>query len=314
MDESQIFDVAIVGSGPAGLSASVYASRYFLSNLVFGSTMSSEMVLSFDVENYLGYQSIKGADLLGKFREQAESFGADLVSEIVTEIVKPTPKMPHFRIATESGKTFYANGIILSAGAQRKKLNIKGEDEYAGRGVSYCTICDGMFFKNKTVMVLGGGDAAATGALTLSDIAKKTYLNYRKKKEDLKAEPIWIERLSKKVSEGRAEFIFETAPVEILGDGQKVTGVKLSNNQTLLLDGIFVEIGSVPDRKLTQMLGIKTNENGYIEIDSACATNVEGVFAAGNITTGSNGIKQIITAVAEGVIAAASVYQWLKKS
>ena len=311
MSETKVYDLIIIGAGPAGLTASIYASRYKLKNLVIGKFPGGEVALSSDVENYPGFNSIKGIDLAKRFVDQAKSLGADFVAQHVVNIKELNEG---FEIRTESGEKFQSRGAILASGTERRKLNIPGEKEYAGRGVSYCATCDGPFFKDRVVAVVGGGDSALTGAVILSDLAKKTYLIYRRKREDLRAEPIWVERFEERVSRGVAEFIFEKSPKEILGDGKKVTGISFEGEDRILgLDGVFIEIGSIPVTSLTGQLGVKTDEKGYIIVDGAQRTNHEGIWAAGDITTGSNRLEQIITSAAEGAIATASFYEWLRK-
>ena len=312
MDESQIFEVAIVGSGPAGLTAAIYASRYLLKNIVFGSLIGGEVALSADIENYPGFKSIKGFELAKRFQEQVLSLGSRLVNENVKAVER---EKEIFKIRTENGRVFTSRGVILAAGSEKQKLNVKGENEYTGKGVSFCTTCDGMFFKDKVVAVLGGGDAAISSAILLSEIAKHVYLIYRRKKENLRAEPMWIQKFEERVKMGKAEFIFETNVIEILGDGQKVNGLQLDRNQKILkADGVFIQIGSKPETKVVSSLDVKTDKQGYIVVEAGQKTNIEGLYAAGDITTGSNKFEQIITAAAEGAVAAASISEWLKKS
>jgi thioredoxin reductase (NADPH) len=191
-------------------------------------------------------------------------------------------------------------------GTVRRKLNVPGEENYLGKGVSYCATCDGPLFRDKTVIVVGGSDGACITAVQLAEYAKKVYVVYRKGK--LRAEPWWVSRIKKNE---KIEVIYNTNVKEILGN-DFVEGVKLDNNKQLKVEGVFIEIGGVPQISLIKNLGVKADEGNYIVVDSEQRTNIRGIYAAGDITTGSNKWSQIVTAVAEGSIAARSVFYDLK--
>lgn len=293
-----MYDIAIIGAGPAGMSAAVYAARYKLKVVMIGTYPGGYVNEAHLVENWLGEKSIAGADLVAKFMQHVKALEIDVQSRGVKGIVKGKDT---FEIITEKDKV-EAKRIILAIGTERKKLGIKGEAEFLGKGVSYCTTCDGFFFKGKTVAVIGGSDSACTGSLMLADIASKVYLIYRN--GELRAEPSWIGDV---VKNPKIEVIFDTIPIEIIGD-TVVRKVKLDNGQTLDIDGLFVEIGTAPGAALVSGLGVKTDEKGYVIVDDNQATNVAGVWAAGDITTKNSKLKQIIVAASEGSVATYNAY------
>jgi len=304
-----IYDLIIIGAGPAGLSASIYASRYQIKHLVLGSQLGGAMVWAANIENYPGFESIVGVDLAQKMAEQAKKLGVEIKITGVTQINK---KETSFELKTGSGESFETRTLIVATGTQRQKLNVPGEKEYLGKGVSYCSICDAAFFKEKMVAVIGGSNSAAMAAAHLSGFAQKVYLIYRKK--PLRADPIWIEIIQK---EPKIEIIYETNVMEILGDGQKVTALKLDKpfkeSGELKIDGIFIEIGGAPGTELLKLLGVEVNERGYIKVKPDMSTNIPGIFAAGDVADSSGELQQIITATSEGAIAASSVYKFLRK-
>jgi thioredoxin reductase (NADPH) len=215
-------------------------------------------------------------------------------------------KDDHFEIVTTK-EIYESKKVIIALGTERNKLGVKGEEEFIGKGVSYCATCDGFFYRDKVVAVIGSGDSACTGATFLSNIAKKVYLIYRS--PCLKAEPIWIEKVRKAGVDCRPDSSLE----EILGD-KKVTGIKIADgkNTEIAVDGVFIEVGSTPTTFITSHLGLKTDPKGYIIVDSDQKANIPGVFAAGDITTNSSKFKQIVTAAAEGAVAVYNAYIELK--
>ena len=302
-----IYDIIIIGAGPAGLTASIYASRYKLSNLAIGKLIGGTITYAHKVENFPGVPSISGTELGQKMAQQAKELGA----EILIDGVKEIQKKEIFKVITESGKEFSARTIIITTGTERRKLNIPGEKEYLGKGVSYCTTCDAPFFKDKIVVLVGGSNAACSGALHLADYAKKVFLIYRK--NELRAEPVWVEEVK---NNPKIEIVYATNLTEILGEGQKVVGVKLdvpyNGSELLKADGVFIEVGGIPASQLIKSLGITVNENDYIKVDERMRTNIEGIFAAGDVTTGCLVLSQAITASAHGAVASNSVFEYLK--
>ncbi len=304
---TKIFDVAIVGSGPAGYSASVYASRYNLNNVVFGKLPGGTISEAHKVCNYLAFEEITGLELSDRFSSHAKNFGAEIQNKSVVDIKKVGDI---FKIYTESDNIFEAKSVILATGTKRKKLAIPDEDKYIGKGVSYCATCDSNFFKEKMVAVVGGSNAATTAALLLSEVATHVYIIYRK--DSLRGDQKWVEAV---LQNKKIEVIYNTLVIGLKGNG-KLEGITLdtefNRGKLLKVDGLFIEIGSEPNGDLPLKLGLKTDEVGYIKTKEDQSTNIEGIWAAGDMTTNSNRFQQVVTAVAEGAIAANSVYQYLK--
>jgi len=302
--EKKIYDMIIIGAGPAGLGASIYTSRYKLDHLVIGSEIGGQVVEASEIENWAGEVSIPGKTLMEKFEHHARHLGAEIIQEDVSAAVKTEDG---FEVSA-GGKKYLTRSIILALGMKARKMNVPGEDKLIGKGVSYCATCDAMFFRGKDVVVVGGGDAAATAAIHLTEFAKSVKLAYREK---YNWEPSWDEQMEK--SE-KIEKICCVSIDEISGD-QKVTGLKYETadgKQEMDVQGVFIEVGTTPGVAVAQNLGVALDEQSYIIVDQTQATNVEMVYAAGDVTTGSNKFRQIITAVAEGAVAAGSAYRKLK--
>lgn len=301
-------DLIILGAGPAGLSASVYASRYKISHLVIGNVFDSSLFKAHRIENWPGEKSISGADLIAKFCEHAKSLGVEIATEEVVEVIKENKS---FIIKTNLNKTYQSKAILVALGTKHRKLNVSGEDEFLGKGVSYCAVCDGVFFKNKIVAVVGGSDSAAMAAEMLSEYTEKVYVIYRK--QPMRCEPFILERLEKNP---KIEIIYNTNITKVAGD-RKVELVEIdkeyNHSGKIKLEGLFIEVGAVPFIDLAKELEVEIDKSGCIIIDAGGATNIGGVYAAGDITDGSNGLRQIVTAVSEGAIAATSIYGYLKR-
>lgn len=294
------YDLIIVGAGPAGLTAGIYAARYKLKVMILSKEMGGLAATAHRICNFPSYEEIGGMELMKRMTNQAEKLGAEIIYETVKEIIRKKD----FIVKTNSNK-YVSKKIIFAGGTERKKLDVKGEDEFYGKGVSYCATCDAAFFKNKIVAVVGGSDAALTAALLLSEYAEKVFLIYRQK-EFSKAEPSWVDLVKK---DKKIKILFEEEIKEILGSS-KVEKVKLSSGKELKLNGVFVEIGSIPNLDFFKSLKLKTDERGYIIVNENQETNLHGFYAAGDIT--NNSLKQIITAGAGGAIAAYKVYQSVK--
>ncbi len=299
-----IYDLIIVGAGPAGLSAAIYASRYNLNALVIGDEPGGMAADAYKIENYPGFKSVSGMELMNKFKEQIKGF-VDIKQEKIIELKKED----NFVITTKEN-IYKSKTIIVASGTKRRKLNIPGEKKFLGRGVSYCATGDAAFFKDKVVGVVGGNDASAMSALLLAEYAKKVFIIYRKEK--IRAEPLRVIQLEKNK---KIIIINNTNVIAVNGD-KMMSSVTLdkefNNNKELALDGLFIEIGSVPSIVLTKKLSINLDEEGYVIVNSTQKTNVNGFYAAGDITTNSNKFRQIITAASEGAVAAHSVYEFLK--
>ncbi len=303
-----MYDLIILGAGPTGMAASIYASRYKISHLVIGNIFGGSLFKAHKIENWPGEKSISGSDLVMKFYEHAKSLGAEIMEEEVVEISKGNGA---FIAKTNLNKTYQSKAILIALGTKHRKLNVPGEEEFLGKGVSYCAVCDGAFFKGKIVAVIGGSNSAAMAAEMLSEYTEKTYLIYRK--EIMRCEPVILERLEKNP---KIEIIYNTNVAKVAGD-KKVELIEIDNkyngSDKIKLDGLFIEVGSVPFVDLAKKLGVEIDKSGCITIEANGATNVEGIYAAGDITNGSNGLRQIVTAVSEGAIAATSIYGYLKK-
>lgn len=302
-----MYDLIIVGAGPAGLTASIYASRYKINHLVLGDLCGSSLSKAHMIENWPGEKSIGGFDLLIKFYEHAQSLGGEFLPENMVAISKEENV---FKITTSQNKILEAKAVIICSGAKERRLNIPGEEEFLGRGVSYCAICDGAFFKEKIVAVAGGGNSAVMAALMLAEHANKVYLIHRS--DNFKAEPVMLERAAQNP---KIEIVAGVNIMEIKG-GKKVERIILdkeyNGSAELILDGLFIEIGMVPNGILLKDLGVDIDQAGHIVVDAAGATNVDGIYAAGDVTSGSNGIRQILSASAEGMISVNSVYNFLR--
>lgn len=300
------YDVIIVGIGPAGYSASIYASRYKLKTLIIGKEPGGQINEAHLIENYPGFPSITGSELMTKFKEHVEKFKPDMAFKEVCGIIKKNNGT--FEVVDESSKKYSGKTVILATGMNYRKLNIAGETDFIGKGVSFCFVCDGMFFKDKTVAVIGGGDSAAMGASYLSDIAKKVYLIFRQKK--LTAEPFWLDKIK---GNKKIELMPNTNLTEIKGD-KLVEEIVLDNpqNKKLPVQGVFIEIGSVPSLALAKEIGIEIDEQGYIKVKENQETNISGIFAAGDVTNNSNKFRQVIVAASEGAVAAGAVFKFLQ--
>jgi thioredoxin reductase (NADPH) len=305
MSNNEIYDVAIIGIGLAGLSAAMYSGRFNMKTIAFGELLGGTITTTDLVENYPGFKSIQSFDMVEKFREHAMDYDVDLKYDKVTSIVK---KDDLFEITSSSG-TYLSKTIIIATGSKVKKLNASGEERLANKGIGYCALCDGAFYKNKIVAVVGGGDSAVVDALLLTRYAEKVYVIVRKDK--LRAEPSNQDKLSEN---DKIEMIYNTNVIEFLGEN-KLEGVKLdkpyNGNDELKLNGCFVAIGHSINNELALSLGVEINEKGEIKIDRKAKTNVPGVYAAGDVVDSE--FKQAITGAAEAVLASHSAYKYISK-
>ena len=293
------YDLIIIGAGPAGLTAAIYAGRYQLKTLVVGKLPGGLAGEASEVCNFPSYESIGGVELMMKMISHVKSLGIEIKQEEVKDIIKGK----EFKVVANK-KEYSAKKIILAIGCERRRLQLENEKEFIGRGISYCATCDAGFYKEKTVGIVGGGNAALSAALLLSDFAKKVYIIYRKDKFS-KAEPGWVNKIKKK----NIIILFNSNVTKLIGK-DKLEKVEINNEEVIDIDGLFIEIGSVPNIELAKKLGLKM-EGEYIMVDKKQNTNVKGVLAAGDIT--NNSLKQIITACGEGAIATDSVYQELRE-
>lgn len=301
-----MYDVIIIGAGPAGLSAAIYAARRALKVLVLSKDIGGQAVYAAKVENYPGFDLISGFELLEKMRKQAELFGTEFKFAEIKEIKKDNDI---FKVEASAGNIFEARAIILCFGAAPKKLGIEGENKFKGNGVSYCATCDAPFLKGKDAVVVGGGNAAVDAAILLSKYAKKVYLIHRR--GNLSAEEVRIKQLKEYPN---AEIILNSELKEIRGEKrvEAVLAANLQNNEEreIRLDGVFIEVGHIVESDFISKL-VALDERKQIIINSKNETNFSGVFAAGDATIVP--YKQIVIAAGEGAKAALSAYSYLQK-
>lgn len=291
-----MFDIAIIGAGPAGMSAAIYARRAGLSVAVFeGEMCGGQMILTPEVENYPGITKTSGAELSFSMREQMLALGAQLIESPVTMV----KKQDGFTVTAD--KEYTAKTLIIANGAKRRKLGIPGEEQFTGRGVSYCAVCDGMFFKGKTVAVIGGGNTALEDALYLAGICEKVYLVHRR--NEFRAQKHLVDKV--KTTEN-IEIVTPANPSEIRGE-MRVTALMLDNGKTLEVSAVFVAIGLLPENEL--FADLVTLENGYVKAGDDTHTSCDGIFAAGDTRTKM--LRQIVTAAADGAVAATEAEKFL---
>lgn len=296
-------DLVIIGNGAAGLSAALYAGRYRMDTVVIGKEFGGETAKAGTIENYPGQPSIDGFELMNVMKKQVAELDVAFVSDEVTAVSK---KEHCFEITTRKG-SYQSHAVIFAIGAERRRLNLPNEQELTGRGVHYCVTCDGPVYGGMKIALVGGGDASVKGAALAAEYVDKLFLIVRGK--ELIAEPINMERL--KALGDKIEVLFETEVSEIVGK-DKLEHLKLSHpysgSTTLTVDGLFVEIGAIPNVAIAKNLGVELDERGYIKVDNLMQTNVDGVFAAGDVVNHFGSFKQDITAAATGAVATTSAY------
>lgn len=301
-----VYDVVIIGAGAAGLSAALYASRAKLKLLVLDKDefSGSQIVYSNEVDNYLGIPQISGLEIMKKFKEHISSHLIEVQEE---KVEKLNLKDDQIEIELENGNHILTHAVILATGAEHNQLNVPGENEFIGNGVSYCAICDGIFYANKEVAVIGGGDTALEEALYLSNICSKVYLIHRR--NELRGSQIYQERIKEKAN---IEFIGETVVEDISGENKisyiECRNVNSDERKKLDVEGVFIAIGMKP---VTEILGelLEVDEEGYIKADESGVTNIAGIFVAGDIRT--KPLRQLITAVSDGANCIYSVERYL---
>lgn len=288
MSEEKVYDVIIIGAGPAGMTAAVYTSRANLSTLMIERGIpGGQMANTEDVENYPGFESILGPELSNKMFEHAKKFGAEYAYGDIKEVVDGK----EYKVVKAGSKEYKARAVIIAAGAEYKKIGVPGEKELGGRGVSYCAVCDGAFFKGKELVVVGGGDSAVEEGVYLTRFASKVTIVHRRDK--LRAQSILQARA---FDNEKVDFLWNKTVKEIHEENGKVGNVTLVDTVTgeeseFKTDGVFIYIGMLPLSKPFENLGI-TNEEGYIETNDRMETKVEGIFAAGDIREKS--LRQIV--------------------
>ncbi|WP_059172067.1 thioredoxin-disulfide reductase [Bacillus sp. FJAT-27445] len=307
MSEEKIYDVIIAGAGPAGMTAAVYTSRANLSTLMIERGIpGGQMANTEEVENYPGFEHILGPDLSTKMFEHAKKFGAEYAYGDIKEVIDHGD----YKTVVAGSKEYKAHSVIISAGAEYKKIGVPGEKELGGRGVSYCAVCDGAFFKNRELVVVGGGDSAVEEGVYLTRFATKVTIVHRR--DELRAQKILQDRA---FANEKIDFIWNHTIKEINAKDGKVGGVTLvstvdGKETEFPADGVFIYIGMVPLSKPFESLGI-TNVNGYIETNERMETRVPGIFAAGDIREKT--LRQIVTATGDGSIAAQSAQHFVEE-
>ena len=299
MAQNEVYDLVIVGGGPGGLSAGIYAMRAALKTVLIEKGLPGGQInLTESVENYPGFENLSGFDLSQKFLQHAKSYGLEVRQE---EVAVVEPGLEFHSVRLVNGEILNTHAVILGTGGSPRKLGVSGELEYYGKGVSYCATCDGFFFRDKTVVVVGGGDTALEEALYLAKITRQVYLAHRR--DAFRGSRILQQRV---LAEGKIDVLWNTVVTEIKADDQGVHGVALQDTQTgasreLAADGVFIFIGFIPNNQLVPA-GIRMDHDGYVETDEKCETNLPGIFVIGDLR--QKYAKQIVLAAADGCTAA----------
>lgn len=301
------WDLIIVGAGPAGLTAGIYGARSGIKTLIIeekipgGAAAESPLI-----ENYPGFPSVSGRQLVNKMLEHCKKFGVEIHE--LERVVRLDLKDENRLVVTD--KTSYeASAVIIASGCHSRELGVHGENEFRGKGVSFCAVCDGAFFKGRKVIVVGGGNSAAASALYLSNLASNVKLAHRR--NQLRAEEAFVQSLRDK----KVEFLWNTELKEVKGD-TVVRQVVLFNNKTgetkeVEVDGVFIQVGEVPNSQFAKEAGINVDKHGYIIVDERKRTNINGVYAAGDVTISP--VKQVGTAVGDAIIAATEAFGYIKR-
>ena len=307
MSGNEVYDLIIIGGGPGGLTAGVYAMRAALKTVLIEVGLpGGQMNNSDSVENWPGDEHIGGADLAIKFSQHAQSYGLEVIS---AEVVDLEPGLEIHTVKLANGDNLQAHAIILATGGNPRKLNIPGEEAHYGQGVSYCAVCDGFFFRDKTVVVVGGGDSAAEESLYLAKLAKQIYLVHRR--DALRASALLQQRVK---AQCKIEILWNSVATEIRANNNGVCGVDLQNTQTgeksaRSADGVFILIGFEPNNKLVPA-GTKMNADGYVVTDEKCETNVPGIYVIGDLR--EKYFRQIVISASDGATAALAAAHYVE--
>lgn len=307
MAEEKKYDVIIIGAGPGGMTTALYASRanlkvVMLDRGAYGGNLNNTA----SIVNYSGFKDVQGPELAEKMYQGATQFGAEYAYGTVTKVEVDGANK---KVTTDMGETYVAPVVVIGTGSDHRKLGVPGEEEFGGRGVSYCAVCDGAFFKGKYLVVVGGGDSAVEEGLYLTQLASKVTVLVRR--GELRAQPMLQDEAKKNP---KMEFVFNTSVTEIMGDDVKVTGVITHNNETgedgeLAADGVFIYVGNIPLTKPFADLGI-LDDQGWVKTDTVMRTSIPGIYAIGDVR--ETPLRQIATAVGDGAIAGQQVYQYIK--
>ncbi len=307
MSSKESYDLVVVGGGPGGLTAGIYAMRAALKTaLIEMGVPGGQMNNSDSIENWPGDEFITGADLALKFSQHARSYGLDIIAQEAVEI---KPGLDLHAVQLASGDLLSTHAIILATGGSPRRLNIPGEKEHYGKGVSYCAVCDGFFFRDKTVVVVGGGDTAAEESLYLAKLAKQVYLVHRR--DALRAGALLQQRVK---AECKIEILWDSLVTEIRANDQGVSEVQLQHAQTgkkseLAADGVFIFIGFDPNNKLVPA-GTKMNAAGYVVTDEKCETNIPGIYVIGDLR--EKYFRQIVISASDGATAALAAAHYVE--
>ena len=301
------YDIVIAGQGAAGFAAGLYAARYQTKPVIIGETFGGETAIGGSIENYPGYVDIDGFDLMMHFRDQVVKYDVPIVDDKVTKVVGVEGC---YEVETEYSGTYQTQTVILAIGRERRKLGLPNEEEWTGKGVSFCSVCDAPLHKDNVVAVVGGGNAAAEGAVLLAKYATQVYLIYRGS-EFFRPERIIVDELNRTPN---VTQLLETNVVELQGTDD-LEGIRIdrpyNGSDELTVDGIFIEIGADPRADIPKELGMNLNDEDEVIVDTAMRTNIPGIFAAGDLTNASGDLKQTITAAAQGAIAASAAYKYI---
>lgn len=303
---SEIRDVVIIGGGPAGMSAAVYASRSELDTVIVeAGAPGGKLLKTSDIENFISEKMVNGFELANKMYEHALSFGAE---HMYGNVVKLEDLGEYKRVTLEDGGVVDARAVVIATGTKEQLLNVPGEEQYSGRGISYCAVCDGAFFKDKEIAVIGGGNSALEEALYLTKFASCVHVIIRR--DVFRAEPLVVKHVEENP---KIKVHTLRKPKEILGDGRKVVGIVLTDSntgeeETLAVEGVFPFVGALPISDFASDLGI-TDEKGYILVNEKMETKVPGIYAAGDVCAKT--LRQIVTAVSDGAIAGQQCYHYL---
>ena len=300
-----MYDIIIIGAGPAGLSAAIYARRALKKTLVLEAiSYGGQIINTIDIENYPVEAHISGFDFATKIYNQAKDLGAEIQFEKVTEI----ENHPQEKIVKTNKREYKTKAIIIATGVDNRKLGLVNEEKLIGKGISYCATCDGNFYKKKDVAVVGGGNTALEDALYLSNVANKVYLIHRR--DEFRGDLKEIEKLKEK---DNVVFIYNSNITKIIGDN-KLDSIEVTNNneekKEIEVSGLFIAIGKVPENEIFKNT-INLDKNGYIKTDENCHTNVDGIYAAGDIR--EKNLRQLVTATSDGAIAATEAVKYINK-
>ena len=307
MSGSDIYDLIIIGGGPGGLTAGIYAMRAALKTaLIELGAPGGQMNNSDSVENWPGDEQIGGAELAMKFSQHAQSYGLDIISQ---EVVDLKPGLDIHSVTLANGDSLKTHAVILATGGSPRKLEVPGEEEHYGKGVSYCAVCDGFFFRDKTVVVVGGGDTAVEESLYLAKLAKQVYIVHRR--DELRASALLQQRA---MAECKIEILWDSVVTEIKANDNGVYAVDLKNTQTgdkstQKTDGVFIFIGFEPNNKLVPA-GTKMNADGYVVTDQKCETNAPGIFVIGDLR--EKYYRQIVISASDGATAALAAAHYVE--